>query len=198
MCMDEKKAIEMGKIWMKNSKDPIHGYEHAKNVEKYSLEIFKSLKEDGWEIGNEIDENLILLCAWWHDCYKALFEKKVLLNEFLEGVKSAQIVEKELYGIVSDVRLKMVVKAIRVHNNFLYLLFSGKRLPILTRILIEADTLDAKNYERKKKRDACSRSFFHRVMISFAEPVLEVLQKIYIKSSYAKCHLNLMKTKKKQ
>ncbi len=184
--MDEKKAIEMGREWMRKSKDPIHGYEHAKNVEKHSLEIFKSLKENSWEVDDEIDENLILLCAWWHDCYKALFEKKVLLNEFFEGVRSAEIAERELKDLVSRKRLGMVLDAIRVHNNFVYLLFSGKRLPILTRILIEADTIDAKNYERKKKRNSSPRSFFHKVMIFFAEPVVGVLQRIYIKSPYAK------------
>ena len=184
--MDEKKAIENGKNWMEKSKDPIHGYEHAKNVEKHSLEIFKSLKENSWEIDSEIDENLILLCAWWHDCYKALFEKKILLNELLEGKRSAQIAKKELSGLVPGKRLEMVLDAIKVHNNFVYLLFAGKSLPILTRILIEADTIDAKNYERKKKRNSSPRSFLHKVVIFFAEPVVDVLQRIYVKSPYAR------------
>ncbi len=196
--MNEQKAIEIGKERMKVSKDPIHGYEHAQNVATHSLEIFKSLKEDDWKIDTEIDENLILLCAWWHDCYKALFEKKVLLNEFLEGVRSAEIVQRELKGLVSEKRLKMVVDAIKVHNNVVLLLLSGKRLPVLTRILIEADTIDAKNIERKKRRNSSPRSFFHRVMIFFAEPIVSVLQRIYIKSPYAKCRLNSMNNKKKQ
>ena len=196
--MDEKLAIQKGREWMKKSKDSTHDYRHAKNVENYSLEIFKSLKESGWNINPEIDENLILLCAWWHDCYKALFEKKVLLNEFLEGVRSAQIAEKELKGLVSEKRLEMVLDAIRVHNNFVYLLFSGKRLPVLTRILIEADAIDARNIDRLKKRNSSPRSFFHKILIFFAEPVVYFFQKIYVKSPYAKCQLSLMNNKKKQ
>ncbi len=197
--MDEKLAIQKGREWMKKSKDSTHDYRHAKNVENYSLEIFKSLKESGWNINPEIDENLILLCAWWHDCYKALFEKKVLINEFLEGIRSAQIAEKELKGLVSEKRLEMVLSAIRVHNNFLYILFSGKRLPVLTRILIEADTIDAKKGERKERiKSYSSRSFFHRVVIFFAEPILRILRRIYVKSPYAKCQLGLMNNKKKQ
>jgi hypothetical protein len=196
--MDERKAIQMGRERMKISKDPIHGFEHAKNVEKYSLEIFQSLKKEGWEMDSEIDENLILLCAWWHDCYKALFEKKTLLNEFFEGIRSAEIAQEELKGFVSEKRLKMILDAIRVHNNFLFLFFSGKKLPILTRILIEADTIDSKNIERKKKRNSSPRSLFHKVMIFFAEPVVSFFQSVYIKSPYAKCHLNSMNNKKKQ
>lgn len=196
--MDEKLAIQKGREWMQKSKDPIHGYEHAQNVASHSLEIFKSLKESGWDVNSEIDENLIFLCAWWHDCYKALFEKKVLLNEFLEGVRSAQIAEKELKGLVPEKRLQMVLDAIRVHNNFVYLLFSGKRLPLLTRVLIEADTIDAKNHKRKERGNSSPRSFFHKVMIFFAEPIVSVLQRIYIKSEYAKCRLNSMNNRKKQ
>ncbi len=184
--MDEQKAINTGKEWMRKSKDPIHGYEHAENVERHALGIFQSLKEGGWEIDEEIDENLILLCVWWHDCYKALLEKKFFLNELLEGIKSAKIAEKELKDLVLEDRLKMILDAIRVHNNFLFLLFKGKKLPLLTRILIEADAIDAANLERKKKRNSCSRSFFHKIAIFFAEPILKILQKIYIKSPYAK------------
>jgi hypothetical protein len=184
--MDEQKAIEMGRERMRISKDPIHGIEHAQNVEKHAFEILNSLKDDGWEIDEEVDENLILLSVWWHDCYKALLERKFLINEFLEGFRSAKIAEEELKAFVSEKRLKMVIDAIRVHNNFVYLLFKGKNLPVLTRILIEADAIDAANIERKKKRNACSRTLFHKIAIFFVEPFLKFLQKIYIKSPYAK------------
>ncbi len=196
--MNENKAIEKGKEWMKNSKDPIHDYEHAENVEKHSLRVFESLKENGWEIDGEIDENLISLCAWWHDCYKALFEKKTCSNELMEGVGSAKIVERELKGLVEEKRLKLVVSAVKNHNNIFAFLLLGKKLPILTRILIEADTIDARNMERKRKRCLCKRSLVHKIGVFFAEPVVFLLQRIYIKSPYAKCHLNSMYNKKKQ
>ncbi len=196
--MDEKKVIEMGKLWLKNSKDPIHGYEHAENVSKYSLKVFESLKEDSWEINSEIDENLILLCSWWHDCYKALFSKKTFLNEILEGIRSAKIIETELKDLVCEKRLRLLVSAVKYHNNILFLLFSGKRMPILTRILIEADAIDAKNIERLKKRNLSKRTIFHKIAVFFAEPTVSFLQRIYIKSSYARCRLNLTKIKKKQ
>jgi hypothetical protein len=184
--MNEQKAIELGKEWMKKSKDPIHGYEHAENVAKYSLEVFKSLKEEGWEIDSEIDESLILICAWWHDCFKALFEKKTFLNEIFEGIRSAEIAQEELKNLVSEKRLSLIALAIKNHNNIPYFFFSGKRMPTLTRILIEADAIDAKDKERKKKRNLSPRTLFHKIIVFFAEPTISLLQRIYIKSPYAK------------
>ena len=195
--MSEKEAIEKGKKRMKDSKDPVHDYKHAENVAEHGFKILKSLKEEGWRTDTEIDENLIYLCAFWHDCYKALFEKKTFLNEVFEGVNSAKITERELKPLLSEKRLNMVLHAIKNHNNLPYLLFSGKKMPILTRVLIEGDTIDAKNLERKKKVCLCPRSFMHKILVFFGEPVLSILQKIYIKSSYAKCQLSLMSNKKK-
>ncbi len=193
----EKKAIEKGREWMLKSVDPVHDIVHAENVAEYSLKIYFSLKESGWNV-EEVDENLILLCAYWHDCFKATCEKKTFLNEVFEGVKSAEIAEGELRNFVSSERLSLVLSAIRVHKNFFVLLFSGKRMNILTRILIEADALESKNYERKKLRNSSPRSIFHRIVVFFGEPVVEIMQRIYIKSPYAKCQLRLMTNKEKQ
>jgi HD superfamily phosphodiesterase len=189
--MDEQKAIEMGKVWMKKSTNPGHDFEHAENVEKHALEIWKSLCEMGWCEEDEIDETLIVLCVWWHDCYKALLKKRSLLSEFVEGVKSAQIVEKELSGLVSAARLKKVSDAIKVHNNVLFFLLSGKKLPLLSRILIEADTLDAKTISRKKRLQFPRQSFPHRIVVLLADPILSMLQRIYIKSPYARKCLSI-------
>lgn len=196
--MEEKEAIERGKKRMRESKDPVHDYRHAQNVAEHGFKILESLKNDGWEIDDEVDGNLIYLCAFWHDCYKALFERKTFLNEIFEGINSAKIVEKELKTLLDEKRLGMVLHAVRNHNNLPYLLFSGKRMPILTRVLIEGDTIDAKNSQRKKEACLCPRSCMHRVLVFFGEPVLNILQKIYIKSSYAKCQLSLMNNKKKR
>jgi hypothetical protein len=43
MAYQIQKAIELGKIWMKNSVDPAHDYEHAQAVAGHALEIFKDL-----------------------------------------------------------------------------------------------------------------------------------------------------------
>lgn len=194
---DEEKAISKGIFLMKSSKDPVHDIRHAENVAEHSLKIYSSLKNSGWDCDG-IDENLILLCAFWHDCFKAGCEVKTFFNEVFEGVRSAEIVGRELSGLVEEERLSLVLKAIRNHNNVFFVLFSGKRLDILTRILVEADALDAKNPERKKLRESSRRSMFHRFVVFFGEPVVEIMQKIYIKSDYAKCHLRSMNNKKKQ
>jgi hypothetical protein len=190
---DEKKAIEKGKEWMRKSKNITHDYVHAKNVGEYGLKIFKSLKDVGWSLESEIDENLILIAAWWHDCYKSTFDKIFLLGEFMEGIRASKIAEKELSGLMEKKRLNLVVKAIRNHNNVPYLLLMGKRLPILTRILIEGDTLDAKTHYRKKKREGQSMTWVYRIAQYVLEPSLNFLQKIYVKSPYGRERLKRIK-----
>jgi HD superfamily phosphodiesterase len=195
--LKEKKAIEKGMEWMMKSVDPVHDIVHAENVADHSLKIYSSLKESGWNV-EEVDENLILLCAYWHDCFKAGCELKTFLNEVLEGVRSAKIAQEELKNLVSSERLSLVLSAIRNHNNILFLFFFRNSLPALTQILIEADALDAKSFSRVKLRNSSSRTFFHKAGVFFAQPVVNFLQGKYIKSPYAKCQLRSMTNKEKQ
>ncbi len=186
----EEKAIEKGKNWMKKSKSLTHNYTHALNVSKHSLEIFKSLRESGYEESENIDESLILITSWWHDCFKSLSSKNTVYGELMEGFESAKIVSNELKDLVEQERLKMVLKSIKHHNNFIYFLLKGKRMDLLTRILIEADAVDEQEHSRRERKKLEEKTLWYIVLRSCVEPFFRKMQKKYILSEYAKCHMN--------
>ncbi|MBI2356734.1 HD domain-containing protein [Candidatus Dojkabacteria bacterium] len=145
--MKENEAIELGKIWMKNSINRGHDYEHAENVEKHALEIFKEMKEKGL-IHDDTDVKLVSLASWWHDTYKARMKKTTLRAFFLEGYESEKIVRNELKSYLSPKRLDSLCAAVRYHNHFLlYFLFSKTYAPLI-QILIEADNIEAMSSDR--------------------------------------------------
>ena len=189
---DEQKAIEKGKDWMKKSKNPTHDFEHAENVAKYAFEVQESLRSVGWNV-EEVDKELILLAIWWHDCFKALRGDKKVIDELLEGFKSAKIAKEELEGLVEEERLEKVLYTIKMHNNLPYFILAGKRMPLLMRILVEADAVDGKDPKRKKRDKKQKRSFFHRVSETILDPIYTILQKVYIKSEYAKMKIKELK-----
>ncbi len=192
----KKKAIQKGQDWMKKSVNSSHDYKHAENVADHSLEVLRSLREEGWRDISKVDKELALIVAWWHDCYKALHSKKKVYIELFEGIGSARIAKKELGELLSSEDLAQVLSAIRWHNNFPYLLLAGKRLPLLTRALIEADTVDAHFSIRKAKSCEQEKTIMHRILGTILEPILVFLQGIYIKSPYAK--IKIREFKKKQ
>lgn len=185
---NEEKALEKGKKWMRNSKNITHDFSHAENVAKHSLQVYKSLKEDGW-VG-DLDAKLILITAFWHDCYKATYKRSNVFSEIFEGVYSAKIVERELERLVSPERLKIILRAIKMHNNFIYFLLVGKRMPFLTRVLIEADAIEGSNVQRKKKNAKQEKTIFYIIIQSLTQKVFYIIQKRYVKSSYAKSKIN--------
>lgn len=161
----EKQAIELGKIWMKNSVSKGHGYEHAEFVEENALNIFKSMKK---EAGDEVDESLVSIAAWWHDAYKARLKKPQILNFILEGFSSAKIVEKELKGLVGKDRLEIVLKAIRYHHLPVIFYLTKRGHSVLSQILIEADGIEDLNSSRKKEQ-----------LHGFSNPVFQYLYRLH-------------------
>ena len=145
--MKESKAIELGKIWMRNSLNKGHDFEHGSAVEKNALAIYKSLKEDG-RVKPNIDENLVSITAWWHDSYKARQKYPTLKTLIFEGYESEKIVDKELKDYVSKDRLALIKDAIRYHNHpWLYFVLTN-RFNQLRQILLEADNLDVFSTKR--------------------------------------------------
>jgi hypothetical protein len=187
------KAIEKGKEWMRNSVNHSHDYRHAENVAHDSLKVLESLREEGWKNSSKIDEEIVLVVAWWHDCYKALHSKEKIYVEFFEGIGSAKIVKRELEKILSGEELNQVLSAIRWHNNFLYFLLAGRKLPLLTRVLMEADAIEAHNPKRKDKSNVQKKKFVYISFVDLVEPILNSLQSIYIKSPYAKIKIKEFK-----
>ncbi|HVX92708.1 MAG TPA: hypothetical protein VHA74_01180 [Candidatus Dojkabacteria bacterium] len=145
--MNELKAIELGKIWMRNSLNKGHDYEHASAVEKHGLAIYKSLKEDG-RLKPNIDEELVSLVAWWHDSYKARLKYPTIKALIFEGYESEKIVEKELKNYLSKDRLAIIKDAIRYHNHpWIYFVLTNK-FNQLRQILLEADNIEVFSEKR--------------------------------------------------
>jgi HD superfamily phosphodiesterase len=144
---DELKAIELGKIWMKNSINKGHDYEHAQNVEEYAVKILKEFK-DLETIPEEVDEDLVKLAVWWHDSYKSRIKGLSIYALFFEGREAGKIARRELSKYVSKRRLDLVVEAIKMHNNFVLSILVTKYYPPLLQILMEADNIEAMSETR--------------------------------------------------
>lgn len=144
--MKKVEAIELGKIWMRNSVNKGHDYEHASNVEKHGLEIYRELKKV--DPGVDFDEGVVSLVAWWHDAYKSRIASPSIWAFFFEGRECERIVRKELADYVVKKELDIICNAIFNHNNFLaYFLLPNSYGP-LVQILIEADNIEVFNKDR--------------------------------------------------
>lgn len=163
---DELKGIELGKIWMKNSVNRGHDYEHAMNVEEHAIEIYGELKKIG-VLPKDIDENLVKLAVWWHDSYKARIKGGSLYALFFEGREAAKITRKELGKYISKKQLELLIDAIKMHNNFIIYFLFTKNYPPLLQILLEADNIDAMSEVR-----------FNRMYSPMDTGVLKLLFKI--------------------
>lgn len=141
------KAIELGKIWMKKSIDPTHDYNHAKNVEKHAIEIFRELKPKG------LTEEIVKLAVWWHDAYKSRCKTVTFDSIWNEGRKSAAIFQEEVGPLLDFKTMAKVSKAIVTHNRATYAMINKRHLDDLSLILIEADQLDGLNYVRVKREE---------------------------------------------
>jgi hypothetical protein len=145
--MSIQKAIELGQDWMKNSKDMLHDYSHASDVEQEALNICKD--------ENIIDEHFISLlrvACWWHDSYKAIEVKWPLITYFTEGYESEKIVRERLKDLLSPEDLDVVGHAVRYHNSFPLSLLLTRKYNGITRILIEADNIDCLNDSRLRRK----------------------------------------------
>lgn len=166
--MREKEAIELGKIWMRNSINKGHDFNHASEVEKHGLAILEELQKSR-EISLGVDKNLVSLAAWWHDAYKSRVRGFSLWAYFFEGYEAQKLVRRELSEYVEKDRLNTLLEGIRMHNHFfLYFMISGN-YPSLTQILVEADNIEATSEDRFVKSFSSLGSklsrFGHRVYL---------------------------------
>lgn len=179
-------AIQLGQEWMKKSVDPVHDYYHAKNVEYHGIKIYESLKRNGTKFHKLIDEDLVSVIAWWHDCYKATRADKSFVKDVKEGVESAKIVEKELKEYLLPEEMMLVLEAIKIHNNPFVTFIKGRKYGGLMQILMEADAIDGKNPERRKKNFENVFSVIDIGYYLFFDFVISILQLFYVKSKYTK------------
>ncbi len=144
----EEEAIRLGKIWMEKSKEVSHETEHASRVVQNSLKIYEEIKEKTPGVVEDIDENLIKLVGWWHDAYKSTTDNISVVDLFLEGKRSAQLVEEELKNYMKSKRLKRVLFAITYHPQVYFYFWRIKKTDPLLRIILEADGLDGTRKDR--------------------------------------------------
>ncbi|HRI05552.1 MAG TPA: hypothetical protein PLV59_01250 [Candidatus Dojkabacteria bacterium] len=168
--MKEKEALELGKIWMKNSINKGHDYLHAQHVEEHALVIYKELKKAG-KLPAYVDESLVSLSAWWHDSYKARTKGLTLWAYLFEGYESEKIVKRELKGLLTESRLKRLAQAVRMHNHFAIYFLISKNYPPLAQILIEADNIEATSKVRLR------RSY---ESLGVPRPFVKLIYKVYI------------------
>jgi len=160
MLKNEKKIIELGKIWMKNSVNPNHNYEHASEVLKHSLNILKEFEG--------IDRSIVEIAVWWHDAYKSRQKRNTIYAVFFEGYESSKIFEKEMKELLDVDSIQLISKAIFNHNTPPVILNILGRYDTLTQILIEADNLDSMSLSR-----------YHNVHKSFPDWLIYVIVRMY-------------------
>lgn len=146
-----EQAISLGKIIMKKSTDPGHGYQHAKRVEESSVRIFREFKKDTPEKAKNITEDMVRIVALWHDAYKALRIKQKFSDIFTEGKKSAILAKKNLSVFLDEKQISLILYAIENHHKNIRFRLFLKKIPLMLRIILEADGLELVHKERFKK-----------------------------------------------
>ena len=183
MKIDEQKVIELGKIWMKNSINKTHNFEHAQNVLNHALKIYPQFKD--------LDENLVEIACWWHDCYKSRTKKDTFESIFLEGIRAVKIFENEIGNRMDQERKKIVAQAIKRHSNFLWIIFNRKGMNNLDIVLFESDQLEQFNDIRASNGKKVRQSPFVNVLLVIMRPFLQNVLRVRAVSTYTK---NLIKT----
>lgn len=159
----EQEAIELGKIWMKKAKDLTHNYGHAQRVTQNALKIFEELKETEYDRVKDLDEGLIKLMGWWHDCFKARHEKASFRDLFVEGKESERIFRDEMKNYLKPDRLEQVAYAISNHQKVFLYVFRFNKIPPLLRIIFEADGLDAMRKDRFRMIQKQAANIFRKI-----------------------------------
>jgi hypothetical protein len=184
----ELQAIELGKEWMRNSKNTLHDYTHAQNVAEHSLKVLESLRGDV-----TIDENIALLAAWWHDCYKATMKMDSLYSVFFEGKESEKIMRREVAGLVSEEVLDKVGEMIRNHNipAPFFVLFR-RNYTLNFRVLYEADYIEGFNPDRMALAFSIY-NFFLKIFFKVYYVVYPFFMNLLPQSEYLKNYLRTRK-----
>ena len=171
-----QKAIEKGKKKMQSSKDRLHDYTHAQNVDKISLLVYQELKEKKYHGIDAVTPGLVRITAWWHDCYKAEQEKFSITANFYEGHGSAKIINDQLEELLSFEELSMIAVAVENHAGsklFPYFFLNKPQSP-LHKILIEADAYELININRVKEGYKGTKSLKQKIwaIIDIFEPIM--------------------------
>jgi len=171
----EQESLDLAKIWMKKSIDPnSHGYDHAVKVESNALKIFDEYRKRKFPDIESVDENMIKLAVWWHDCFKAQSPNGYIRYYFIEGEKSAAIFEEQNKELIIDERRAKIYQAIWEHNKiWIYRIFFWKR-PMLVRIIQEADSVECVHTSRFKRSLKKKRIFIVRIFNILLFPFLIV------------------------
>lgn len=146
------RVIIRGKEWMGKSLDPQHGATHAKTVAEVSIDIYDELYKQDYPGIKEINKDLVIIAAWWHDCFKATQQSFKGKNNMIEGKESVKIINKELSNSLSKADLRKLTDAVGHHSGlsvFRYLFIPGSFSPVY-KVLMEADAYDTINVERFK------------------------------------------------
>jgi len=180
----EDEAIELGKVWMQNSRDIIHDFGHAQRVAHNAIKVFEELRAKN-EAQN-LDKNLILLASWWHDCYKATKKSPTIKDIFIEGKESAVIAERELKAYVKEERLKRVLYAIENHQKVFIFFWRLKKIDPLLMVIFEADGIDGLRRDRYFMLLQSEKLLLKRIFHIFLHNFLRIFYFFYPKSEYFK------------
>lgn len=185
MDYDIKKAIELGKIWMKNSIDRTHNFEHANSVVNHALKIFEELKPKG------VTQDMVELAGWWHDAYKSRCKEVTWFSIYHEGEESSKILKQQVESLIPKEYFEKVSEAITNHNRGVYTIFFHKRMSELSLILIEAD--QTAGYLFAKKNIHAKR--YSNNLVRFIDTLLTLLVPLYLRiiarSEYTKSIIKL-------
>lgn len=146
------KAITAGKEIMRNSVDPCHDLTHAELVEKKGFEVYEELKTKNFPGIDDLPRELVSVAAYWHDCYKATKPDFQSRDNFIEGEKSAEIMDKQLKPLMHPDEYSQVRDAVKNHagKSILRYAFKPKKCGLLNKILLEADGYETINASRYK------------------------------------------------
>lgn len=183
--LSDQQIINIGKQNMRESKDPTHDYTHAETVEKHCLNIIAEYKAKQNPQFAQVDENLLRIAAWWHDCYKATQAKPTFHALFNEGDEAEKIFTKELSGKMDPTRLAIVAEAIKGHNKVWKFRFNLTRINPVLRILLEADGVETFS-KRPNITEISKGPFFYRLFSTILRYCLITFYYLYPFSQYTR------------
>jgi hypothetical protein len=159
-----------GKRLMHKAHDKhVHGHTHAKKVQQNCAEILAELQvsePDKYSI-KDIDL-MVETAAWWHDSYKRLQKTGSLYALFHEGEEASKIflANKDAKDLPEAER-DMIAQAIKVHNSPYLFTFAWRKMPPVTRILLESDGVETVKRDRILHSINRSRTLFLKVFHIF-------------------------------
>ena len=159
-----KKAEEL----MKDAKDPVHGWEHAKCAVENTKKIFGLLSK---EQQSQVDEKIMIITAAWHDMSYTKYGVGIT-QLFWEGLRTVKIVRRYFKKVGVDKKeIDFVCDIIRFHVLSEFNFFN--RFKSLThKIVVDADMLENFNDKRIQLADRIAdKSVFRTVLMKVLKPI---------------------------